>query len=83
LFRYHEESSILQQKPEKPPKPSASFGVKRTIKTCPWLFLVAIITIETFLHEAASRHPKAQLRERTAGPAICATRIACKSELRR
>src|SRR5258708_16699520 len=28
------------------------------IKGCPWLFLVAIITVETFRHEAASHHPK-------------------------
>jgi hypothetical protein len=68
LSRYHEKSSILLKEPEKIPqaKRGASFGVKRAFKGCPWLFLVTIITVETFLHEAGSRHPKAQLRERIA-----------------
>jgi hypothetical protein len=45
LSQYHEKSSILLQEPEKIPqaKRDASFGVKRTFKGCPWLFLVTII----------------------------------------
>jgi hypothetical protein len=60
LSRYHEKSSILRQEPEKAAKAKrdASFGVKRPFRGCPWLFLVAIITVETFRREAASHHPK-------------------------
>jgi hypothetical protein len=36
----------------KPVKPSATFDVKAAFKGCSWLFLVAIVTVETFRHQA-------------------------------
>jgi hypothetical protein len=44
---------------KQPPKPSAApHSALGVFGGFPWLFLVAIITVETFRHEAASHHPK-------------------------
>src|SRR6266478_3008646 len=41
------------------PKPNATpHSALGAFGGFPWLFLVAIITVETFRHEAASHHPK-------------------------
>jgi hypothetical protein len=77
---------------KQPPKPSAApHSTLGVFGGFPWLFLVGIITVETFRHEAASRHrkyrpltdvghPHATLTLTRPPPLLCLERIVLPPE---